>query len=215
MALFINYFTDRFSLMRSWKRSPHLGSEIARTSRKVVYALAIVMMAVVASLFWSGFPFDNLCSSGEEVASIDMAYIGNFTITPSSEEESDIRFAIESTDKVYNYCVQNLLKRGFGFSFPFLPSKQEGRGGEWMTEEQEEITTVFGWCSVVIAGFIFAKIVYGFLVSFYQRYHVSYKVSESSHSYSLGLFLPHLYSPVLIIRLSEKTRASISAMWHQ
>jgi hypothetical protein len=178
MALFINYFTDRFSLMRSWKRSPHLGSEIARTSRKVVYALAIVMMAVVASLFWSGFPFDNLCSSGEEVASIDMAYIGNFTITPSSEEESDIRFAIESTDKVYNYCVQDLIERGFGLRFPLLPSRKEGREGEWMTEEQEQITTVFWGSSVVIAAVIFAKIVCGFLVMVCRGYYVRYKVSE-------------------------------------
>jgi hypothetical protein len=169
-ALFINYFTDRFSLMRTWKRLPNLGSGIARASRKVSISLAIVMMAVVSSLFWSGFPYDNLCNSGQEVAAIDSAYIGTFTI--------DDTFAIESTDKVYNYCVQNLIERGFGLRFPLLPSRKEGREGEWMTEEQEQITTVFWGSSVVIAAVIFAKIVCGFLVIVYRRYYASYKVSE-------------------------------------
>jgi hypothetical protein len=48
-TLFVNYFTDRFSLMRTWKRAPFLGPEISQFSRTYFFALAILAMAVMSS----------------------------------------------------------------------------------------------------------------------------------------------------------------------
>lgn len=61
-ALLVNFFTDRFSLMRTWKRAPMLGNTISRFSRKYFFSAAIVAQAIVSSYYWSGFPYDNLCS---------------------------------------------------------------------------------------------------------------------------------------------------------
>lgn len=61
-ALLVNFFTDRFSLMRTWKRAPALGTSISKFSRKYFFSTAIIAMAIVSSYYWSGFPFDNVCS---------------------------------------------------------------------------------------------------------------------------------------------------------
>lgn len=61
-ALLVNFFTDRFSLMRTWKRAPMLGNTISQFSRKYFFSTALVAMAIVSSYAWSGFPYDNLCS---------------------------------------------------------------------------------------------------------------------------------------------------------
>jgi hypothetical protein len=39
-----------------------LGNTISRFSRKYFFSAAIVAMAIVSSYYWSGFPYDNLCS---------------------------------------------------------------------------------------------------------------------------------------------------------
>jgi hypothetical protein len=61
LALFINYFTDRFGIMRTWKRAAHLGSEVSFISRKYFFSIANMAMAFISAYYWSGFPFDNLC----------------------------------------------------------------------------------------------------------------------------------------------------------
>ena len=60
-ALSINYFTDRHSLMRTWKRAPPLGPGISEFSRRYFVSTSFLAMAVMSSYFWAGFPFDNLC----------------------------------------------------------------------------------------------------------------------------------------------------------
>lgn len=66
-ALLINYYVDRFSLMRTWKRIPHLGTKISQVSRRYFFSFAIVAMALTSSYFWSAFPFDNLCPTNTTV----------------------------------------------------------------------------------------------------------------------------------------------------
>jgi hypothetical protein len=50
-ALFINYFTDRHSLMRTWKRAPPLGPGISEFSRRYFVTLSFVAMAFMSSYF--------------------------------------------------------------------------------------------------------------------------------------------------------------------
>ena len=55
-ALFINYFTDRHSLMRTWKRAPPLGPGISEFSRRYFVTASFLAMALLSSYFWASFP---------------------------------------------------------------------------------------------------------------------------------------------------------------
>jgi len=52
VALSINYFTDRHSLMRTWKRAPPLGPGISEFSRRYFISTAYCAMALLSSYFW-------------------------------------------------------------------------------------------------------------------------------------------------------------------
>lgn len=55
-ALFINYFTDRHSLMRTWKRAPPLGPGISEFSRRYFVSASFLAMALMSSYFWASYP---------------------------------------------------------------------------------------------------------------------------------------------------------------
>ena len=148
-ALFVNYFTDRFSLMRSWKRAPSLGSRMSKFSRRYFFPLSIVSMAVLSSFYWAGFPFDNLCQLDQEIGQ-DYAgtwIVGNETIV------------VEASDPAFGFCLQNFWRYDRDEKrFPFLPEFQRS-GAEWMTDEQETVTRLWGWTSVGVIIFVLTKIV--------------------------------------------------------
>ena len=56
VALLINYFTDRHSLMRTWKRSPPLGPGISEFSRRYFISAQFLAMALLSSYFWASYP---------------------------------------------------------------------------------------------------------------------------------------------------------------
>jgi hypothetical protein len=161
-ALFIKYFVDRFSLMRTWKRPPQLGTSISKFSRRYFFSLAVVAMAIMSSFYWSGFPFDNLCELEEPV---DDAYLGTFKVraldanSRGRMHNATVQFG--QGDHPYRVCSQNLMAPGrSGSAFPFTPDKQP-TGDEWMTPDQEEVTIVFGWTALVITVVVIIKFVGG------------------------------------------------------
>jgi hypothetical protein len=168
-ALLMKYFVDRFSLMRTWKRAPQLGKSVSTFSRRYFFSLACVAMAIISSLYWSGFPFDNICPN----ADIDPAYVGkNFTVLPHDKVVS-----FEAKDVDYFFCNQDLLSPGRGRTFPFIAAQQP-EGGEWMTDDQEIVTTIFGWSSVAILAFVVLKFVWGWIEMSKSLFYSSYEVSE-------------------------------------
>lgn len=60
-ALFVNFYVDRISLMRSWAAAPKLGSAISRINRTIFMPAAIGFMVVNTAYTWTRFSFDNLC----------------------------------------------------------------------------------------------------------------------------------------------------------
>jgi hypothetical protein len=165
-ALFIIYFVDRFSLMRTWKRQPHLGTMISEVSRRYFFALAIVAMAVLSSYYWSAFPFDNICSTNTTVSD---AYVGEWTVTQLGSKTESISIGslnvsssktnssggnyfaqVNETDSYYEFCLQDFFRYPRGENhFPFIPEFQP-EGMEWMNPEQETVTRVYGWSSLVL-----------------------------------------------------------------
>jgi len=150
LALFINQYAERYSLMRTWRRAPRLGSYISSFSRRYFFPLAISAMAVACSYTWAGFPFDNLCENEEAGGNNDdddalENYIGSWDIS-SVDGSRNVEVTVSEGDPSYRFCQQSLYWYGKGFDFPAIPYWQK-EGDEWMTEEQEILTMVFGWTS--------------------------------------------------------------------
>ncbi|KAL7505906.1 hypothetical protein ACHAXN_007134, partial [Cyclotella atomus] len=80
VSLMMNYYVNKFSLMRTWKRTPHLGNTIARFSSHLFFPLAILAQAVLSSYSWSGFPFDQVCIND----GINDSHVNTFTLTPNN-----------------------------------------------------------------------------------------------------------------------------------
>ena len=94
IALFINFFTDRFSLMRSWKPSPKLGRSMSVFTRDFVFPIFVITMAFVAVRNWSFFTYDHLCK-----------------VSSSEDEMPDIEIEINGTavnlKNEYRFCARN------------------------------------------------------------------------------------------------------------
>jgi hypothetical protein len=172
-TLYLNYLADRFSLMRTWKRPPQLGSTVSKVSRRYFFNLAIVAMAVMSSFYWSGFPYDNLCPAIEgggqsvvEPGNYNIRFRGNSTTT-----------TVEVVDGTpYRFCNQNLLKPGGRLTFPFIAAMQP-EGGEWMTEDQEFVTTIYGISSMGVIAIVIAMFCFGWIQECISLFTTSYSVS--------------------------------------
>jgi hypothetical protein len=153
-ALFINYFVDRISLMRTWKRQPHLGTKISEVSRRYFFAVAIVALAVLSSYYWSAFPFDNVCVSN---TTVNEAYVGSWQVTPfgsatkTNSSGGEDATQVGAADLDYQFCLQDFFRFPRGeYRFPFIPEFQP-EGLEWMTSEQESVTRIYGWSALILA----------------------------------------------------------------
>jgi uncharacterized membrane protein YqjE len=160
-ALSIVYFADRFSLMRTWARTPQLGTQISDVAREYFTPTAIVLMSVLSAYAWSGFPYDNLCADDESYS--HPAYPGNWSVADYGEAITILGlelfkgpdliadYVIEEGAQLYKYCYQDLRAYKDMRSFPALPKFQLE---EWMTEDQGKLVTVYGWTSVGILAFV-------------------------------------------------------------
>ena len=78
--LTIQFFVDKFSLMRLWGWSPLIGSELAVFSRKYFFTTALIALALVSSYTWAQFPYDNICDSPGDTAGFSGNYTGVSTL---------------------------------------------------------------------------------------------------------------------------------------
>jgi len=169
LSLFVNFYVDKFSLMRTWKPAPILGPYIAKFSRIYFMTSAIAALAIVSSYLYSGFPFDNLCASDVSHS----AYYGSWKVT--NGEGQDSAALVEPGMRSYHFCDQ-FLGIGSSFAFPPLPDAQSA-GSEWMTDEQEQLTGIYGWVSVGVLGLVGLVFLYRILRSLQDLFIASYKVS--------------------------------------
>ena len=159
IALCVNYYTDKFSLMRSWKRSPHISSEISNYSRHYFFSTACIFLAIMSSFYWAAFPFDNLCA--DKTRTLDPSYYGTHQLNTTAfravaAEYQNVTLTANTT--IYKYCRQNFLHHESGFYFPFIYRNQPN-GGEWMTPDQIRLSYIFGWTSVAVIGLILSKFI--------------------------------------------------------
>ena len=182
LTLFVNFYVDKFSLLRTWKPAPMMGAYIAKFSRIYFMTTAIAALAIVSSYLFSGFPFDNLCA--ENVS--HSAYYGSWKLTDG--EGQDVTAIIEPSVRSWKYCNQ-FLGPGSNFAFPALPEAQPP-GSEWMTEEQEELTGIYGWVSVGVLGLVGLIFLYKGFRSIQKLFNTSYKVSlQPFHLFVYSLWI--------------------------
>lgn len=217
-ALQVIYYLDKFSLMRTWKRVPKLGSTISQFNRRYFLPLSIVAMAVFSSYYWSGFPFDNLCES--ESQRLASNYIGDHSIAVYAKETvGDILASIQGQNvsapvveryvnvsalegaTVYNYCLQDYLRTKGRQTFPFIPIFQP-EGEEWMTDDQELVTTIYGWAGFGFISSFIAVLIFQEVFSFFNYFNGHYvptgedQGENFSELESSNIYIPQVESPV-------------------
>jgi hypothetical protein len=148
IALFVSYYVDRFSLMRSWKPAPKLGRSISRFTRRIIFPLMLVFMAFVASTSWADFPYDNLCicTNADDCPIFPGTY--NFTAIDFAYPNDQV--TIGMLDPVYKFCTNEQ---------------------EWMTGQQERLTQYFARLNFSVVGLI-SLVILTVLVLFIRRYYV-------------------------------------------
>merc|ERR1712232_1207986 len=143
-ALFINYYVDKFCVMRVWARAPRIGTAIGKINQKYILPLSLLAMIIMSSYWWASFPYDNLCENG----TVDVKYNGTHLLQDSLQ-------LIFGNETVYKYCHQNLINPMDGLAFPVLSSSQGN--DKWMTKDQELTTNIFGIASVVVLGLVLLR----------------------------------------------------------
>lgn len=198
-AFGIKYFVDRFSLMRTWKRPPKLGTRVSRFSRRWFFSLAVLFMFVMSSYYWSGFPYDNICAN----ESTDQSYNGTYKVTSfdnSTAVDEIVTYTIGTDD--YRFCLQDFLSPGRdGSSFPFIPANQP-EGEEWMTTDQESITTIFGWSAVGIIAFVLMAFCWRWIQGLKTLVSSTYKVRKTKRKLTLCL-VSTLYLQTLLVAFTQ------------
>lgn len=172
VALFIRYYADKFCLLRIWSSAPYIGSSLATFSRLYYFSFAIVAGIVVSAYDWALFNFDRVCFGEDETnfAAGDYTvtkYFGNSTVdsgeTISVTNPNSFRVCKSNGD----CCQQIKLK------FPPVPRQaQSNPEFQWMTEEQETLSTIYGYTSMaaLIAFLViaFGGTIVNFLIRFFK-----------------------------------------------
>lgn len=179
VALGVNYYTDRFSLMRTWQRPARVGTEISTISLNYFFSAALIVLACMSSFYWAAFPFDNLCptdfstnSSFFGVQPFDsMGSTGNLTI-------GDGEIAVSAESSFYRFCNQDFILRPEGPDFPFIYKEGVPGAGEWMSPEQQFLSKLFGWTSVGFICLVLLKFSWGIYRKIKREYVTDYEPSS-------------------------------------
>lgn len=161
--LVVQYYTDKFCLVRIWRRAPFIGSNLARISRRYFFNIALVVFISSSAYAWAQFPYNNLCDRDTGAAHTSTQEFNNAVLLNGTVANITV-----GEEAVY-FCSQDVQE--FDTVFPFPPSPRiQPDGYRWMTQEQEQISTVFGWASlaavVAFLAYFMAEIQAFFLFRF-------------------------------------------------
>jgi hypothetical protein len=152
-------------------------------------------MAIISSYYWSGFPFDNLCPTDQSIN-----YTSQWTIKPLSGPELELTLSEEDT--IFKYCLQDFFRFDRGEPrFPFVPGFQP-EGDEWMTDDQEIVTNIYGWSSIGVAGIVLISFVWGWYKGLRSLFRGAYMAVGDDQTISFsGVpsihgYIPQVESPV-------------------
>jgi hypothetical protein len=178
---------------------PALGPTISAFSRSYFFNLAIVAMAILSSYYWSAFPFDNVCATE---STVNATLVGTWEVTANSNKTETSFVVVEASDWTYQYCLQDFFRYNTSeAAFPFIPKFQR-QGQEWMTDDQEIVTLVYGWTVVAVVTAICLKFAYGWFNTFMTLFRGSYESRGDDQGISfsdvpsISAYVPQIESAV-------------------
>ncbi|CAB9497647.1 protease [Seminavis robusta] len=143
--LVVQYYTDKYLLVRVWRQSAAIGPRLARISRRYFFNLAMVVFIVSSAYSWAQFPYDNVCDKVGDTERVLQKTFENVSFLNGTVDT----ITIDQDTPVY-FCSQDIQDFDAAFPFPPTPGIQP-EGLKWMTEAQERICTVFGWTSLAVS----------------------------------------------------------------
>jgi len=159
-ALFIRYFSDKFCIMRIWSSAPYIGPKLSTFSRKYFLIPAIIIGALVCAYDFSQFPYDRICA-GVTTSQGEFA-IENFRDSKGNNASDVIgqNDNIVVQNETVRVCNEKKCCQEIGFDFPPIPEVLQSDEFNYMSDDQENISLVYGWTSVglIVA---FAVIAFG------------------------------------------------------
>mmetsp|Transcript_29806 Transcript_29806/g.49189 ORF Transcript_29806/g.49189 Transcript_29806/m.49189 type:complete len:964 (-) Transcript_29806:41-2932(-) len=168
--LLVQYYTDKYCLMRIWASAPFLGPKLAVFSRRYFFTGALFAYVMVASYDWAQFPYDNLCDPETTDGTNYSRSYTNVFFLGDKNEENPRTLEVEQNSNVVA-CDQS-WRNVDGFPFPATARKMQGDGPDWMTSEQETVTNLYGWSSVVILVLfvvtLFGRSFYHLIIGFFK-----------------------------------------------
>lgn len=191
-ALLVIFYTDRFSLMRSWAPAPKISNVISKVNRIYFIPATVGIMSIITSYNWAQFGFDNLCATNEKIS---VNYLGTWfipTVGGTGTETKSV--TIDENFQSYTFCDQNMLQR----SPPVFPSLSSFQPFDqrWMTSGQSRIADACGWTSVGILGGILIH----YIISLYKGLKNTYKPRGKDKQIpftdnNIAAYIPQVKSP--------------------
>ena len=110
---------------------------------------------------------------------IKSSYHGDWTMLVSNSNSTTVDIQVNPTDTAYEYyCLQDFFRYDRDeLSFPFVAEFQrdDKTQEQWMTPEQETVTTVYGWNSVLVILLIILRFIYNWFHAILNLFRSSYE----------------------------------------
>lgn len=168
--LIVQYYTDKYCLLRIWASTAAIGGEVARFSRRYFFSAAVVAYAVINAYVWAGFPYSNLC----ETDNPRTGAAGTYTDAILGNGERRSEDIVVEQDPFVVFCDQSW--RIFEGALKFPPTgQQQPESGRWMTESQATLSSIFGVTSAIYVGGYIALLFGGAIVKYVTKFFCGFK----------------------------------------
>jgi len=206
LILFIQYWMDKFLLLRSWQKAPLINPNTARFSRTYFTTAALVLGAFSSAYAYARSPYTNLCECSEEnpCNETNSRSFGNVQLLNGQSLD-----AVRASEQEYFFCNQRDI------DFPPIPINQGSV--QWMTQSQETLSRIYGWTSLillivyvaVVLGQSLIRSTFSFWKGMYkprgtdQRKDFSSGVGLESFAYIPQIDAPGFYLPFLACSIDD------------
>lgn len=174
--LLVQYYSDKYCLMRIWQSAPFLGPKLAIFSRRYFFSGALLAYVISAGYDWAQFPFDNLCDPEDANSTFAGTYWDVVYLDPALNAEGPTFITVTQPTNVIS-CNQD-WRANEGFFFPPTANRLQSADREWMTDQQETVANLFGWSSLVLLII--------FVVTFFGRSILNFFASFIRATYKAG-----------------------------
>ena len=114
--LAIQYFVDRFCLLRIWGWSPNVGAQVAKLSRRYFFTGSLIAFAVVSSVSFASFPYDNVCAPLQDNSTIDFSGV-YVDVKDGNGELVNNGTVVITNSTNFIFCSQSLRYASDSYSF--------------------------------------------------------------------------------------------------